>query len=239
MTTSLLQAPEQILLVLEEIRRPGLARWLERLGLYAGGTLVRHAQEICYFPVRIRSRSGDVVVPAGLGTRVFVHVESGERKPLVEMERGERGHVEASSCGMGCASAMARLGIGEEEEITFIRSLPHMDYVTVIDQKFRTRITEGEAARLWGTTADGVETQFYFAPRNQRFTVTEILGGRRVQEHLETHWVRCGSSLVLETIEQAKELHAPGREPVVISTPDGLRLYLDQEQARHIRVRPA
>ena len=237
MYSSLLDAPVHTDLTLLNVTHPGLARWLQRLGLYTGSHLMRHDEEVNYFPVRVRTSRGDVVVPAGLGIRVFVHVDSGERKPLVEMERKEQGHVETMSCGRGCIQALAHLGLSEEAKVTFVRALPHMDYVTVIDRRERSRLTEGEAARLWGKGADDVERQFYFATRNQPFELMEIIGGRKVKEHLHTHGIRPGCNLVLESIEQTQELHKPGVEPVTISSQSGLRLYLNRTQAGQVIVR--
>lgn len=237
MYSSLLDAPVHTDLTLLEVTHPGLRHWLQRLGLYAGSRLMRHDEEVNYFPVRVRTSRGDVVVPAGLGIRVFVHVTTGERKPLVEMHRRERGHVETMSCGRGCAHALTHLGLAEEAEVTFIRALPHMDYVTVIERRERTRLTEGEAARVWGRGGDGGERQFYFATRNQPFIVSEIIGGRMVREHLRTHGISPGCSLVLESIEQTRELHKPGSEPVTISSQGGLRLYLNRIQAGQVIVR--
>jgi Fe2+ transport system protein FeoA len=237
MSCLLLDAPTHTELILLQVTDPALARWLQRLGLFVGSQLIRHDEEINYHPVRVRGSRGDVVVPAGMAIRVFVHLQTGERKPLVEMARNEVGHIETMSCGAGCVQALARLGIAEDTDITFIRSLPHMDYITVIDRLERTRLTEGEAARIWGKREDNGRSQFYFAERHRPFTVLEIIGGRKIRVHLRNHGVRPGSELILETIEQAKEAHTPGMEPITISSQGGLRLYLNPAQAARILVR--
>jgi len=237
MLASLLNAPVHTDLVLLEVTQPGLRQWLQRLGLYAGSHLMRHDDEVRYHPVRVRTSRGDVVVPAGLGIRVFVHVASGERKPLVEMEKREVGHVETMSCGHGCVEALRHLGLEHEAQVTFIRALPHMDYVTIIERRERTRLTEGEAARLWGEGKDGIERQFYFATRNQSFLLLEIIGGRKVQEHLRSHGIMPGCRLTLEAIEQTQELHIPEVQPIAISSQSGLRLYLSRLQAGQVIVK--
>ncbi|WP_448871263.1 hypothetical protein [Desulfobulbus propionicus] len=237
MYSSLLDAPVRTDLTLLEVTNPGLGHWLQRLGLYVGSHLMRHDEEVNYFPVRVRTQRGDVVVPAGLGIKVFVHVATGERKPLVEMRRKEQGHVETMSCGHGCVLALNHLGLAENAEVTFIRALPHMDYVTVIERRERTRLTEGEAARLWGNGEDGIERQFYFAPRNRPFVVSDIIGGHKAIHHLRTHGITPGCSLVLESIEQTRVLHKPGVAPVTISSQSGLRLYLNRTQAGQVIVK--
>lgn len=238
MYSSLIDAPVNTDLILLEIVEPHLAEWLKHLGLFVGSHITRHDSEIQYNPVRVRGAKGDVIIPAGLGIRVFVHLDSGERKPLVEMQRKESGHIETMSCGHGCVTSLARMGLVQDEEITFVRSLPHMDYVTMISRKEHTRLTEGEAARIWGICAgDTEEMQFYFARQQVPFTVKEIVGGQKSQLHLKTHGVHVGSVLILNAIEPARELHRPGEQQIIISSHGGLRLYLAPRQAGKIVVK--
>jgi Fe2+ transport system protein FeoA len=239
MYSALIDAPIHTDLTLLEITSPKLASWLQRFGLFIGSTIIRHDEEVNYHPVRVRGTKGDVVVPAGLGIKVIVHSETGERKPLVEMKKKEKGHIETMSCGRGCIQALSRLGVEEDSDVVFIRSLPHMDYITLIDKIVRTRISEGEASRLWGKCEGEEETQFYFATKNKPFLVQEIIGGHQVKEHLKTHAIEPGASLVLENIEQTSELHKPGVTPVTISSAGGLRLYLNPAQAGKIIVKSA
>ncbi len=239
MYSSLKDASAHTDLVILEVTGPNLALWLKRLGLFSGSHIMRHDEEITYHPVRIRGKKGDVIIPAGLGIKILVHMESGVRKPLVEMNKKEHGHVETMTCGRGCVNALARLGIEEDTDVTFIRSLPHMDYITIINKKERTRLSEGESARIWGRCEGGPEIQFYFAPQNTLFSVKEIIGGHKIQAHLDAHGIRPGCTLMLETIEQARELHKPGVDPVIITSSGGLRLYLNPIQAEKITVKNA
>lgn len=239
MHSTLINAPVNTDLVLLEITSVELAIWLQRLGLFIGSHIIRHDKEINYYPIRIRSTKGDVVVPAGLGIKIFVHLNSGERKPLVEMKKNETGHIETMSCGHGCIRALAHIGIKENVNVTFLHSLPHMDYITLINRKERTRLSEGEAARLWGKCEEGKESQFYFAKKNKPFLVKEIIGGSKIYEHIKTHGIQQGCTLILEAIEQAQELHKPGFEPITISSICGLRLYLSPTQASWIVVKSA
>ncbi|MFV0439632.1 MAG: FeoA domain-containing protein [Desulfopila sp.] len=234
---SLLDAPVNCELTLLQVHRPHLLSWLQRLGLFVGGVLTKLHDEINYHPVRIRGSKGDLVVPAGLAIQTFVHTANGERKPLVEMTRNQQGHVEAISCGRGCQAALARLGIGEGDDLTFIRTLPHMDYVTVIDRRERTRLSEGEAASIWGHCDSEPPTQFYFARRDTPFTVLEIIGGRRAADHLATHGVAPGCSLTLEAIGQVQGIHRAGKAHITVSSPGGLRFYVSADQATEITVK--
>lgn len=237
MYSSLIDAPVNTELTILSITRPSLERWLQRLGLFKGAHLFRHAGDFHFHPVRVRGAKGDVILPAGLAMKIFVHLDSGEKIPLTEMERNARGHMEIHSGGKFVRQSLERLGLAEEGDLTFIRSLPHMDYIAVIDRKERTRLSEGEAARIWGRSAGGEETQFYFAKKGVRFAVEEIMGGPRTQRHLETHGIAQGRELLLESIEQAQTLHEPRSQPVTVSSPGGLRLYLTPEKAGAVIVR--
>ncbi len=239
MYSSLYDAPVNTELTLMKILDPALADRLRRLGLFVHGQLVRLDNEFSYHPVRIRGTRGDVVVPAGLAMKTYIHLDNGERKPLVEMERGEKGHIESLSCGIGCARALENLGVIVGEGIAFIRALPHMDYITLINGKERTRLSEGEAARIWGKPEPGDSCQFYFNRKGVPFEVTEIIGGKKAHNHLQTHGVEPGKQLLLEAIEPAGELHQPESEPIVVSSPGGLRLYLNPYQAGRIIVKTA
>lgn len=237
MYSSLIDAPVNTELVLIKITRPGVEEWLKHLGLFTGSRVVRHDEEFNFHPVRVRGLKGDVVIPAGLAMKIYVHLESGSKVPLTEMGKKDKGHVEIHSGGRYVHKSLDRLGLKQDSEVLFLRSLPHMDYITVIDRKERTRLSEGEAARIWGHYNSEAATQFYFARQNHSFKVKDIMGGPRVFEHLKTHGVTPGTFLVLETIEQAHVLHKPQSEPITISSPKGLRLYLTPEQAGSVIIR--
>lgn len=223
-------------LVLLAVRNPELERRLQRLGLFAGSRLTRLNDDVQYHPVRVRGGKGDVVVPAGLAMRLIVHLDNGERKPLVEMRAGENGHVESATGGRECSRGLDFLGLAEESRVTLVKTLPHMDYVTVIERKERTRLSEGEAARIWGGLSGREPAQFFFADRNRDFVVDEVFGGPRMRDHLCSLGIKPGTTIMLEAIERTRELHTPGSETIILSSPGGLRLYLNQGQAGLILV---
>ncbi len=239
MYTSLLDAPVNEELIVLKVTSAHLYNWLQRTGVFIGGRLFRHDEEIDYHPVRVKADKGEVVVPAGLGIKIFIHTDKGEKKPLVEMRKNETGHVESMSCGQGCLAGLKHLGFDYDTKVTFIRVLPHMDYLTVLNFSERTRLSEGEAARIWGY-CDGEEpTQFYFARKGKPFVVEEIIGGKKITSHLETHGVQTGSRLILESITQTQEIHAPETNHITVSSPGGLRLYLTPSQAGNVVVKTA
>ncbi len=237
MYTSLQDAPVNEDLTVLDVIDHQLNAWLKRLGIFSGGHLIKHDEEINYHPVRIRAELGEMVIPAGLAIKIFIHTDDDVKKTLVEMKKGETGHVEAMTCGQGCVNALARFGLKDDAEFTFVRRLPHMDYVTIIDRRERTRLSEGEAARIWGQTEGQEATQFYFAKRNKPFMVQEIIGGQKITRHLITHGIRVGAEIMLESISQTQEIHAPNMEHITVSSPGGLRMYLTPFQAAQIIVR--
>lgn len=237
MYSSLIDAPVNTDLILLQVNNPNLEVWLKRLGLFTGAKIVRHTRDFEYAPVRVRAGKGDVIIPAGLAMKIYVHLENGEKKPLAEMKKKDRGHVEIHSAGRYAEKQLSRLGLSENSEIVFLRSLPHMDYITVINRNERTRLSEGEAARIWGRLPGAYLSQFYFAAANTPFTVEEIMGAQSACEHLKTHGVFPGVELKLEAIEQAQSLHQPINEPVIISSPSGLRVYFSPGKASQVIVR--
>ncbi len=239
MYSSLVDAPVNTDLTLLEVTNPSLERWLQRMGLFVGARVTRLGEDFNFHPVRVSGSRGDVIVPAGLAMKIYVHLASGEKIPLTEMERNHEGHVEIHSGGRFVDDHMTRLGLAEDQPIRFIRSLPHMDYVTLINRRERTRLSEGEAARIWGHYPGEEISQFYFAKKGLDFTVSEVMGGPKAVRHLKTHGVSPGVVLTMETIEQAKSLHShePTSAPIIISSAEGLRLYLNTEKAGAIIVR--
>ena len=237
MYSSLIDAPVNTDLIMLQVTSPRLEAWLQRIGLFTGSKIIRHDKEFNFSPVRVKAEKGDVIIPAGLAMKIYIHLDSGEKIPLTEMKKKEKGHVEILSSGKHAETILARLGLKENSEVVFLRSLPHMDYITVVNKKERTRLSEGEAARIWGHSGDEAHSQFYFAKQQTPFFVKEIMGGKKSCDHLETHGVTPGSELLLEAIEQAQSLHQPVAEPITISSPNGLRIFFTPQKAGQVIVR--
>ena len=238
MYSSLIDAEVNTNLVLVQVTHPKVEEWLKRVGLFVGSNVIRHNKEFRYHPVRVRGSKGDKIIPAGLATKIYVQLDSGKKLPLAEMNKKDEGHIELfNRGGRHMRSFLQKLGFKEKGRIIFLRSLPHMDYITLVNKTERTRLSEGEAARIWGHGNDSVDIQFYFARQNSPFEVLEIMGSPKVCNHLETHGVFPGVELCLEAIEQSQVLHAPRNKPVSISSPGGLRLHMSPEQARAIIVK--
>lgn len=239
MYSSLLDAPVNTELVLLKVTNPVLEKWLQRMGLFTGGHIIRQDEDVNFYTVRVRGENGDVIIPAGMVMKLYIHLESGEKIPLNQMKKGQEGHVEVHSGGPFIEKSLAKLGVPVDGNIRFVRALPHMDYLVLINRRERTRLSEGEAARIWGHYPGKEATQFYFAKKDFDFEVTEVMGGPRGVKHLKTHGVTVGVKLTLESIDQANSLqaHGPANTPVTISSPGGLRLFLTPEKAGAVIVR--
>ena len=239
MYSSLLDAPVNTELVVLKVTNPLLEKWMQRMGLFTGGHIFRQDEDFNFYSVRVSGENGDVVIPAGMVMKLYIHLASGEKISLNLMEKGQEGHVEIHSGGRFIEKSLVRLGLPVGGNIRFIRSLPHMDYLVLINRRERTRLSEGEAGRIWGHYPGKDATQFYFAKKDLDFEVTEVMGGPRGVKHLKTHGVTVGERLTLESIDQANSLqeHGPACTPVTISSPGGLRLFLTPEKASAVIVR--
>ena len=111
MYSSLLDAPVNTELVLLQITNPVLEKWMQRMGLFTGGQIIRHDEDVNFNSVRVNGENGDVVIPAGMVMKLYIHLESGEKIPLSQMKKGQEGHVEIHSGGPFIEKALARLGI--------------------------------------------------------------------------------------------------------------------------------
>ena len=235
MDLPLIRAPFDRPLVLSAITDAELNDLLSRLGLFPGQAFVRENEEVLVYPVRVRSGGRDVVLGGGMAMRVIVHLDSGARLPLTDMVPGQTGHLEGITCTAHLAEALSVLGIGENETITCLRRLPHMDYTVLVGKGHRERISEGLAAKIWGCIGDR-HLQFVSSGKGQPFDVEKILGGTRSFNILKEKGIYPGGRLTLQAVAPAQTIAMTSHEPVVITTDDGLHLHLRPGQAGHILV---
>ena len=234
--TTLSKAPFDVPLVLEKIENEKLAANLYHLGLYEQSVITRLDESMEMYSVKIRGPKGEIVLGGGMGNKVIVHLDDGRRLPVLDMVSGESGHVEGFSGGRSVVDTLEFLGIHEDDVITMVRKLPHMNYVTrVVGRRRRVRMGEGDAAKLWGDM-DGRHLQFSMASVGAGFMVRKVLGGRRAAKRMSAMGIWSGSELVLEQVEPADSVGFEGDGPVVISTDDGLHLHLQDRQGDSILV---
>ncbi|MBN2232621.1 MAG: ferrous iron transport protein A [Deltaproteobacteria bacterium] len=234
------EAPFDRPLILVEIDNENFARRLQRIGLTTGSEIVRLDEDLIVRSVRVRGTRGDAILGGGMGLKTIVHLDRGDRMPLLDMEPGDHGHLEGVTGGEQLEHVLEVLGFALDGPVTLVRKLPPMRYITVTGDGRRLRLTDGDAAKLWGE-ADGRVVQFSLAPAARPFRVREILGGARAVGKIEAMGIRPGTILTLEGVEQGQQLHlgigAGAGSDVVITSRDGLHLHLPGREGEHIIVR--
>ncbi|NBC47582.1 MAG: ferrous iron transport protein A [Gammaproteobacteria bacterium] len=238
MQSSLDQAPVGRSLRLLAVMHQVLGQRLERMGLYRGCLLRREDEEVVLQPVRVAGPAGEVTLSAGMAAKVVVHHDDGHKTPIIEMRPGEAGHIEGLTSGTGLEQGLATLGLYEDGRVQLLRTIPPMRYSARLGAHQRLHFTESVAAKLWGEL-QGRSIQFANARRDHPFTVTAILGGRTARQQVEALGIHPGSVLVLEHITPADAVSGEsdeGGERLVVTSEDGLRLYLGKDQAATVIV---
>lgn len=225
-------------MVIKKLTDPELAMRLGRMGLFEGSEIVRLDEEVLLQSVRFRGPKGEAVLGGGMAMKTVVHLDDGRKLPLVEMRPGETGHIEGLTGGTELARALETLGLNSGDRITFVRKLPPMEYVVVILEGDRLRLTEGMASKVWGRMT-GPPLQLVSARAGEEFHVEKILGGASARRMLGTRGIEPGKILVLEKVAQAQSLQVSAQNPVVITSREGLRLFLTPEDGKKIFVQEA
>lgn len=237
MTVSLIESPAGRPLVLKAFTDPFLAVRLGRMGLYEGSEIERLDQEVFVQPVRIKGPAGEAVLGGGMAMQVVIHLDDGRKLPLAEMKTGETGHMEGVTGGPALSDTLAVLGLASGNRVRFLRHLPPMTYITRLARGVRVHLTEGLAAKIWGRSEEE-SMQFICAPTGKHFEVLQILGGERARQMIYSRRITPKTVLVLEKVAPAQSLRTESRNPVVIASREGLRLFLSQEDGRRIMVAP-
>ncbi|MBL3583078.1 FeoA family protein [Oleidesulfovibrio alaskensis] len=230
MISSLTNAPCGAGLVIQRIADPSLERRLARMGLFPSSVITRLDEEVALHTVRVRGPRGEVVLSGGMGGKVIVHLEDGRMLPLPELHVGDKGHIEAVTAGESLLAALAALGLKNDDEIELLRRLPPMEYVTVVEGRGRIRLPEGMAAKILGVMGN-IECQFVNAQAGSPFLVRRILGGERAQKTIALLDIREGGTLRLESVEKAPSYRMSSGDRIIVSSHEGLRLFLRVDQA--------
>jgi Fe2+ transport system protein FeoA len=238
MQISLDRAPVGEQLRLAAVLQRQLDRRLARMGLHPGAMLQREDQEAVLAPVRLLGPRGEATLSAGMAAKVIVHHDDGHKTPINEMLPGESGHIEGLTSGAGLEVGLAMLGLHENDRVQLLRKIPPMRYTARLGEHRRVHFTESVAAKLWGEL-HGRQVQFANARRDHPFFVIAILGGKAARTQIEALGIHPGSTLVLEHIAPADAVDnrlGDGKEHIVVTSADGLRLYLTGAQAAQVIV---
>ncbi|SDL05651.1 Fe2+ transport system protein FeoA [Maridesulfovibrio ferrireducens] len=237
MSTPLTEAPIETPLILKTITRENLKNRLERMGLRTGCELKIMSEDSILCPVRVKGPKGEVLLAAGMASKIIIHHDDGHKTPVFEMRKGEKGHIEGLTAASCLENSLKTLGLSEGDNIEFIRCLPSMDYHIVVDGK-STHITEGMAAKVWGVCGKE-ECQLATCGKREIFETKSILGSPRVAEKLSFFGIKPGINIRLENVEPAKDFRMSHNEHIIILSNEGLRLHLRSDQAEAILVETA
>jgi len=125
---------------------------------------------------------------------------------------------------------MAALGIKDDDPIEFIRMLPPMEFVAVVEGRGRIRLPEGMAAKILGSMG-AMHCQFANAQAGMDFVVERIIGGHRAQRAIASLHIKPGLVMQRESGEKASSYRRESGNRYVISSSEGLRLFLRRDQA--------
>lgn len=234
MITPLNKALIETPLILRAITDESLKNNLQRMGLHIGSELEVLSEDSALHPVRVKGPEREVILAAGMASKVITHHDDGHITPIFEMNPGEKGHIEGLTAGSHLAKSLKILGLSEGDNIELIRCLPPMEYKTVVDGK-QSKLTEGMAAKIWGKCEDE-DCQLATCGRGRTFTVTQVLGGPRAVQTISGSGIKPGSIITIESVQPAKEMCLENGQRIIILSKEGLRLHLRYEQASSLLV---
>lgn len=235
MYSSLTHAPTGVPLTISRITDQDLEDRMTRMGLFVGGEVMRLDEDVALLTARIKGPKGEVVLGGGMGGKIVAHLDDGRMIPLTEMKPGETGHVECITAGGPLREAMAALGLKDDDPIEMIRILPPMEFIAVVEGRGRIRLAEGMAAKILGRMGD-MQCQFANAQAGMDFMVETIIGGTRAQRAIASLDIKPGITMRLEAVGKAPSYQMASRNRCVISTNEGLRLFLRHDQADFVIV---
>ena len=220
---------------LVRVGRQDLVDDLDRIGLTPGSKLVKFPKE-ALSSVRVQDPGGNSrILGGGMSAKIVVERADGSKTPLSEMKPKERGKINALTGGPGLRETLKTIGFSVGDEILFMRLLPPMEYIAVVDKKKHIHLQEGIASKIWGIS-EGTEKQFTSSGKWKDFSVTKLLGGHRAHGYLDHLHIAPGTQLVLIGIEPGKHIAFGPREHMAIETMDGLRIHLGPNEAKVIVV---
>lgn len=234
MSLTLRNAPVEKSLMLKAVTSDSLKNRLERMGLHIGSELEVMSEDSVQHPVRVKGPQGEVLLAAGMASKVIVHHDDGHKTPVFEMNPGEQGHIEGLTAGSQLEKSLKILGLSEGDSVELIRCLPPMDYTAVVDGK-QTVITEGMAAKVWGV-CEKTSCQLATCGKGRPFEVKNILGGTRAAKAITATGIKKGAEISIESVEPAKDVRMGDAGRIIIMTKEGLRLHLRPDQAETMLV---
>ncbi len=242
MFTTFSKAPSGILLKLEQIDDKKLQNALFRMGVVEQKTVYKMDVEADTHSVRIKSAIGETILAGGMGGKILAHLDDGRMIPLVEMKPKEHAHIETIEGGEELQAAIAALGLNNGDEFELVRIMPSMQYITEINGK-KIKLSEGMAAKILGTMPSITKNskkvnlvQFANASVNMPFTVKKIIGGKNSNRIMHSYNIKENDCLTLLSVENAPIYNMSKNNRFMLVTNEGLRVFLEKEQAMSLVV---
>ncbi len=236
MFTTFSNAPYGVSLNIYKIKDKKLESELFRMGIFHNSIIFKMDIESDMHTVRIKSEQGETILAGGMGGKIVAHLDDDRIIPLIEMKPKERGHIETIEGGEELAAAIEALGLKNGDEIQMVRCLPPMEYIVEVKGKKRIRLSEGMAAKILGSMNKKKHCQFANASVKVPFTVKQIIGGKNAKKVMESFDIKPNDILTLLSVENAPVYSLGFNERFMLSTNDGLRLFLKKEQADNLTV---
>ncbi len=236
MYTNFSNAPSSTTLHIEKISDLQLESELFRIGLVQNSEIIRMDAEADVHTFRIKTSRGETTLAGGMGGKIVAHLDDGRIIPLIEMRPKETGHIEAIEAGEELTSALKTLGVENGEEIQMLRCLPPMEYIALVENKGRVRLSEGMAAKIIGSMGKKDNCQFTNAGKGLKFNVKEIIGGKNAIKIMQAYNIKPNDVIYLESVKNASTYRMGQGEHFILVTKEGLRLYLKKDQADALTV---
>ena len=125
------------------------------------------------------------------------------------------------------------MGLRENDTVEMVRKLPPMEYLALIDQTKRVTLPGGMAAKVWGER-QGQKLRFATASAGEEFVMREAIGDWKCKS-VSAPWAS-GATLVLESVKPAQIVRLTTKDPVAVTTPEGLRFWLPPQAANLLMV---
>jgi len=219
-----------------DIKDGSLANRLATYGLFKNSVITKiDPDDVQYATLKVNSKNGTAAIPGQLSKTILVRSGRGQAKSIYDIAEGKSANVAAID---GCEKTKARLsvlGIEEGVRLKVLKRLPHMEYVVLVDQKKRLRVSEAIASVIVGETLNQ-HKQFSFARKGKDFKVKTIQAGKKIQSYLSNVGIEEGVTICLEGIEPGKNIVFDENGTLSVYAMDGFRLIMTEENAEKIMV---
>lgn len=217
-----------------------LAQKLATYGIFQNSIIIKiHKDDTTCATIKVRVNGVTRALAGQLGKHIKVLTPEGKETTLYKIKNGEKVRISSINSNKrgsrNLDSRLSMLGIESGTEIVIQRALPHMEYIVLIENQRRIRITEAFASLLLGEIGNE-KKQFSFAHRNTDFKITEIIANPKISSYLKEIGIETGTLLSLEGIEPGKDIDFDDNGKIYLYALEGYRLKLSEESCNQIHI---